>query len=638
MLIKKVLENIPIHKIDFDSLPEPKKGAEYINSYINKDSEHGNILVVDFYDNEKGRIRRFFSDGQNGITLEKDGSWNNRMIDSNYYMTYFESKKSKETTTEYLKGPSWESNSRNVINQFLSNIAREKRQKSEEKKYELMKEHMGMFPGVPKDFEKYCENHVFSKRYVVFEKDKTGAACQCLHCGKKFKSKEKLKHKQKLQCPKCKSEAIAIAKRWQDTPGDKAKVCIINKVENNLITVWLEVKRNYYKDSIKPIIRTSIYYYDVLINNQKRYYYKYNCSNYYWGSSWNKTKWSNQGDEACVYVNNINSVYENGITPYGLDLNKLIDAGPVDFISLVNASATTKHAKTLYQLCLYNLASKADYFKEGEKFHEVLEINKAYLPLLRKYNVTYSELIHLREIKKILNTEQMDKFISLTRNPKGGANTNGFSQVLKLMSIEKILNYFNRQLEINKAATSTLFDWYCDYISMSNELNKSLPKKKKIDMSATILRYPRNIKQAHDGISLKVKVLRNKKDNNKIKKLNKEYSKKYSFENNTLLIQYPEGIEDFVREGASLSHCVGNNPHYSKAHAQEEEITIFIRDKKKPDKPYYTATFHTDDFRLKECYGKSHKTAPESISKFLKSYAEFMKEKYLKDKPVHKAA
>lgn len=639
MLIKKELQNIPVQKPVFTKKSKTMRTEfEYINSYIYKREDSAEMFTADFYDSNKTLIRRFFSDGITGIIVEKNGTWNNRIINRGRYFNYLESKESFETTKKFLKGNSWESNSCVIINNFLSSLQRVKRSKYEEKKYDLMREHMELYPGIPEDFTEYCEEHVFDKRYVVFTNGKNGAECRCLHCEKIFKTKEKLKHKQQVGCPKCKSASIAIAKRWQNTTKDKAKMCIINNVDGNLITVWLEVKRKYCGDPAKITVDYDAYFFDILTSNGKRYYYKYNKQAFYWGSIWVRGKYPNTYDKAHLYVNNMADIYRDGITQYGLDLTRLADAGPIDFIRLINASATNKSTKTLYRLGLYNLASNAALLPDGDKFHEVLGVSKAYLPLLKKYNVTYAELKCLQLDKTLLKEEQFKKFVGIARNQKGGITSEALKKVLKYMTFEKAINYFYKQRAINNKATSTLADLYCDYIDMGLALNKILPKKKRIDTTTTMFRYPRDIKQAHDGMSAKLTVANNKIYNKAAKKLKKEYDAKFNFTKDGLVIVYPEDAEDFVREGTILSHCVGNNPHYITQYATEEEITVFIRKKEEPEKPYYTATFYTKDFSLRECYGKSHKTAPEGIKKFLESYKKFMREKYLKDKPTPKAA
>lgn len=623
MLIKKKLEKIPIQAIRFDEIDKLKKTVDrYVNAYISNVDGCGEILTVDFYDSKKDLIFRFFSDKKNGITLIPNGKWHTNQIEVNQYFKYEETQGSIKNTQNFFKYK-YPVRTRKAINLFISDIERKKRWKAEENKEKRMKEHLTKFTGYPNDFDEYCNKNVFENRYMIFKRNRKFTEAECLHCGKKFTLKGILKHRKGFhECPACKSKCIPINRTWIGSIKDKAKICIITKQGNDLITVWSKLERTYGANG-KCHINKDEYFYDVLIDNQKRYYYAYYC-----GHDWRKVRFSNEGDETYLYTNNLNEVYENGVTSYDLDLKKLKGVGRIDLIGLINASAMYETARTLFKIRLYKLAEYACMLNAGEKFHEVLGVNKAYLPLMQKFNVSFGELKLIRMADITLNEELFEKLIRLSR--KSGLSSSSLNRMLKHMTYEKAINYLTKQAERHsKNKAYTLVTWYCDYIYMVGELNNSLPDEKKIDLKTTKIRYPRDIKQAHDGASNKLTVLKEKKLEASIRKLHDKYDKKYSFESGTLLVKYPEGLEDFIREGTTLSHCVGNNPHYARAHSAESEITIFVRKKEDTEKPYYTATFYTKDFKLRECYGKSHKNPPQEIQTFLKKYAAFMKKAYL---------
>lgn len=625
MLVKKYLETIPVSNVSFKKGGKGYNQNQYISAEIVDDKKYGRIYVANIYDDDKRLCRRFFSDGLSGITLNLANGWEKRQLDpSGYKYAFKDIGNSLEVTREFFKKKHYQ-NSGSIIDCFMSDKRREVRERAEESKRNKMLRHFDLYPGDPKDLNKYCDEYVFQNRYIVFfkkEKKLEKQKCRCLYCGKTFTVKDKLEHRQMLSCPKCKSESIAIAERYVTSLKDKAKMCFINNVEGNLITLWQKITRTY-AENFKPTYKKEAYFYDVLTDQNKRYYYKYLSS--YYNVGFTRTKYSNIGDRAYIYSNNlIRDVYK-GILPYGLNMDRLRYAREVDLINLMSSAATSGISSKLFKIGLYELAGNAEGLKHGETFVEVLGVTKSYLPSFKKFNITNQELKIIKKSDCFLSEDMIGKIVNLCRRNATYNLLAAVDSILSHMTFVKAVNYFYKQGQIHKRTDwGTMVGWYLDYINMAKQYNKGRKKELQIDITTSIFKYPRDIKIAHDGMTQKVRIVRKAARERKIKKLAKQYKERNAFARNELTVIYPEDLADFIKEGSALNHCVGNGDGYYNSHVDGTELTIFIRKIKELKKPYYTATFYTADFKLRECHGISHKAPPESVRKFLKDYGEFM--------------
>lgn len=222
MLVKKILETLLL-----TPAPKPHGRIEYAAvAAVHKLPRCGKVLAVDVY-NQKGELLyRFFSDRKNYITwIERtfesfqEAGWTKRIPVTGPYYSYEEIESSKETLALVRENlhisDGWYSGSSSLahcIGNYISNLNWEKRCKSEERKYQLMKKHFAVFPAYPKDLAKFCENYVFGESVLYvskLEKGKRQAVCR--HCGKSFKVGRELKPGGSGICPNLPEKSAAHA-------------------------------------------------------------------------------------------------------------------------------------------------------------------------------------------------------------------------------------------------------------------------------------------------------------------------------------------------------------------------------------------------------------------------------------------
>lgn len=632
MLVKKYLQEIPLCDAEFLKKPKNQSYRKFEYTFVKIDISVacGEVLVADFYSEEKQLLRRVFCDGKNWITLEND-SWHRRNFADGYYSSvdYVETEESRKLSKDFFERHEYKESFRTETGDFLrSFIARKesaKRQEYANNKYDRMMAQIESIPAIPKKVQVYCNEVVFSKKYIVLKtKEKATekrGRYKCLYCGKSFSSTTRMKHKSSMTCPRCKAEATVIAEHYISSIKDKAKLLILHKVNGSVQKQWINVDRTYNSISLSEKYMFDPYHYEIE-TEKKIYSYRYVSS--WWTAGFTDTKWR-CSDEVHVYADNMKEVFENGWF-LNLNMERLRYAGKVDFIQLIGNAAHNETTWQIYKIGLYNLASNSVNQLHGSTFEEVLGVSKNYLPSLKKYNISTLELDVLKKSNTFLDDELLGKLFRLTRTNGSYNLTERLDQTLKHMTFVKMINYFAKQSEINKKRSFA--EWlmlYNDYISMLGQINEKLPKSKKIDMKTLNVRFPKDIKTAHDNVSSQLRIQNNTKKEKALKKIFNSIKNAYSFTNNGMTIVIPQSIADFIEEGSKLNHCVGSGDSYLDGHIEGKWRVLFVRKADKPESPYYTLTIHTKDYNVKYCLGKGNKEATSEVSAFLKKYKEHLK-------------
>ena len=255
---------------------------------------------------------------------------------------------------------------------------------------------------------------------------------------------------------------------------------------------------------------------------------------------------------------------------------------------------------------------------------EITGVDPNYKPLFRKYDYGCEMAWKLQAIGIQLNEIQVQKLDAIHATGKQ------IKAALQYMTPQKLINYFHRQSRDLMDQDGTSINLYVDYIEMTERLNEHLEQK--IDLTATIHRFPRNIKTAHDAVAAELKALINREKDNILKQMAEKYRREIQFAYRGLAVVFPSCAEDFVQEGTCLHHCVGSHPVYIEKQAEGKYLTVFIRKERALETPYYTATFYlnNDGIKLKECHGLHNKSAPDTVKAFLERYEEHLNKKMKK--------
>ncbi len=638
MLVKKELEQIDVLK--YPVLPRPKEQRSRENKYVAvaevlELKRSGKVLIIDIFLREDKTLKlRFFSDGKTFLACKEwpVKKWEKRMpsnlLEGQYSYFDIEARESDvKIAHEILKGNQrrWHyvRGIRNEMESFASGISQRKQEQAKDRKYAKMESHFEMFPDYPADLKAYCETNVFGFTYIFLSKilkgkDKGKRKAVCGHCEHKYVVDKKERPGGNGTCPKCKMPGKYRAGWANSSHEDKASICIAHKVQDQLLIRWTHIIR-YFSDA-QYGYRFWDYYRNLHLHTPKGsvlYAYDYKCM-MNWGTNWYRQK---NGDtchsESFVYANNLREVF--GETYYHVDLQAgLQNAGKLSFATLLNNLRDFPAAEYLFKMGMPALASSAALMHDlGNRagFTEVLGVNKQYLPMYRKYNVT---ILEHRIIKSSRTWVDEGSFLKLQALKPEWGDQGHIEDILETMSFERFVNYFSKQKAMCGRKKLTYYlTLYQDYMSMSESL--------KVDMSRKSIRFPKNIKEAHDLLLPRFNQVKHQvEDENSKQAMEKLYTGMKEYEQGDYRIVFPTKRSDFITEGQALNHCVGADNYY-KNHLAGTRMIFFVRRAKEPEKPYFTMEIDMRELKIKQLYGFGDCSAPPEVRKFANEFLKKLK-------------
>jgi hypothetical protein len=627
MLVKKELEQIPV--LQFPEIPvTERKGCTLSASAGHLTLEKcGTVLVVDIFDTNTRALKlRFFCDGSKFLVCEQwpAREWIKRKpegaVFGNPVVASLQSddeivagflKKHKDSYR--IRGNAWR-----CINGFAETLNDEKQEKAMERKYSKREEHFNMLPGYPADLALFCETHVFEHTYIFISKlEKGKRSARCGHCRRKYTvTGSDVVPGNIGVCPKCGLKGKYRGDWVGASPLDKANICVTHRVNGQLIFRWAFVQRCFFE--FRYHYNFSDYYRSFYIESPNgTVIYSYRLfNNMGWGKDWFRMKNGTvNNEETFLYAWNLNEVF--GEKYYNVNLQAgLENAGQVSFSRLLSNLKTYPVAEYLFKMGLSVLASSLhmDDLHSGRNFSEVLCVSSQYLSLYRTFNVSVMEHRVIRASHTWVSHKNFMLFRALRTD---GVSLNDIAEVLDAMSFERFVNYFTHQKEITKQKIKNLIIFYKDYISMSESL--------KVDLSKKSVRFPKNIKEAHDRVVTHYNSVKHEIENkNFIHATEKLYAGLTEFAKGTYCIVLPKLRSDLIAEGQSLNHCVGGESYY-KNHIAGTKMIFFVRKISEQDKPFFTMEIDMHTLKINQLYGFGGSSPPNDVRNFANEFLRRLK-------------
>lgn len=623
MLIKKELLTVPL--LPINKVPKTEKRNYYYtdSAAIVDLPRSGRILLVDIYRiRDEALICRFCSDGKNYLCAEEwpAETWGkfNPRNKAGYLPEHYSGTEVDDLVAQILGNRhKWRTAAISFIDDFISGLNYEEREKRRHNAAELMKQHFAMYPKRPEDLPEYCDDNVFPSGYLFFsKKDKDGSrTARCGVCGHEFVPEPHIHHNLRSHCPACGRLSIYKADWTRKSCQQEATVCIAERVNGQLLIRWTRVARMYHWPKFeKQYLFTDTGYNLYLPGKTKTILYSYGHGN--WGWSRNRNG-SICRDRSFVYTNNLKAVFRDCF--HGVNIpNAVHPKEEMRFGVLLGNLEKYPATEYLLKLGMTALAEYAEYLNYPEDvmrptFTSVLGVSKQLLPMYQSMNVTWFEHQIIRDYGKWVSEEDLEEFRML--HP-AGCSVDDISNLLKTMSIQRFNHYFLKQKhESPDRHMHDLVIKYRDYIDMAVGLD--------IDLGHKSVRFPKDVVMAHDRL---VKAFEPVKDEAtdrlfamKVKPLYEEMPmpdrewKKYC-------IVLPQVRSDLIREGSSLNHCVGRQEQYYKNHMAGTKMIFFVRQMEKPEKPFVTMEVDMRTMHILQIYGFGDKAPAPEVRKFAESF------------------
>ena len=215
--------------------------------------------------------------------------------------------------------------------------------------------------------------------------------------------------------------------------------------------------------------------------------------------------------------------------------------------------------------------------KPEDSVKKMLDVENDDLEILKKANADIDQLRFFQREKKRGKRPGVQELFWYKHLPVRGKL---LEEMLEYTTIYKVWKrYKHNSKEIIK-------NYYEDYFRMCKGL--------RFDMKAEFVLFPKNIKKAHDDLVI---YYNDKKDEEegkrrnsiywKVKEMERQLNDIYGVQDDECIIRAPHDAMEIIKEGHALHHCVGGE-NYTRNMAEGRRFILFIRKKKKPEKPWYT--------------------------------------------------
>jgi len=482
----------------------------------------------------------------------------------------------------------WESE----ISNMQQGLACKKTRIAEERRYKRIKERMKTVSKEPDGFEKWAYSMIKQHRITIlpFRKNKTTRGV-CSACGKEnVYQKGTISPKDTVKCPNCGAEAIVKRVDWEHMnpfPVEKlaAEILLFQRtsegfVERHFVT-WKDI--GIHKETHGIYEKGRIFRVE---NKTYTYYAKQGYGDIFWDD---KNLYGMYSIVLCngpVYIRNITQKMFEGTQYKYCSMELLKNEQKFAPVAYLTKYEEMPQLEMMVKVGLKKLAiqiSKYD-FVEGNKPWEILGINKKQFNRMREINGGRLELLWMEyEMQK--NRIMENKVIQWLSKNYIKPQDIGF--INDRMSETKICNYLQKQYKLHQRKPNELIETWKDYLSMANRL--------KMDIKHELIYKPKDLLKSHNeavslcgGQAIAKRVAEIAGDYPDIDNIYQSIKAKYEFSGKEYIIVVPEKIEDIIKEGRVLGHCLDSSNIYFDRIQRRESYIVFLRKKEDPEQPYYT--------------------------------------------------
>lgn len=235
---------------------------------------------------------------------------------------------------------------------------------------------------------------------------------------------------------------------------------------------------------------------------------------------------------------------------------------------------------------------------------QMLGLNKEEFRYMRQMRWNVEDLERYRLVKKSGLPVRLPEDMELLRN-KPAYEINRILEEGPRQDFWRILRYLKKQ-----TATWGILQ---DYWHMAHRLHR--------DLTDSLVRWPRNLKAAHDQVMEEQKVREDAALNEMFIERAEELDY-LSFELDGLSIRPCRTETELIREGKDLHHCVAT---YAKKHVEGRTAILFIRQTAEPDKPFFTLEFDEKAKKVLQNRGLRNCDRTPEVKEFEKAWLDHVR-------------
>lgn len=513
-----------------------------------------------------------------------------------------------------------------IIDDFQKKLIQSKLDAKHARMKNAIDEVMSKVPLLPKEFGKWIYNGPFGfSRYIYYKRRGKEINAFCTECKEEFiihetkQTKKTIKHNNTSICPMCRKKVTFKAVGKTTTLVDSTKFAIMQKYEDGFIIRYFWGTKEYKKNYMQPELTygediREIYSFEHGYLQCKRFEHANFCNtNEY---RWCKDAGKIETPKPYFYTRNLKAILKGTrwqyscLYEYAKEVKFLYaDSYLKEYLKHPGIEYLVKfklfkfvdnHLSRFYNPDWYGVNFK------GKTIKEVLGIEKPLFLQMQRLNLGtrgFEFIKQAAEKGKTLTDYEVRWALKYT-------STNIFVSMLDYATPHKIIKYIISQSDSKHTPNNILSDWQ-DYINQCKTL--------KFDITNTFVLYPKDLRSKHDEYTILCKAKGLEKYDKKVRKEYKKLNNAYYYQDKNYLIRPASCVDEIVREGHALRHCVAGE-HYINKIAAGEIAIMLIRKIEEPDQPFYTLELNLKQLEQVQCRGYQNCSMTEEIIKFTEKW------------------
>jgi len=515
------------------------------------------------------------------------------------------------------------------LNEYQGKCRDQKIQEAEAKEQKPWDEHMALIPPLLPGFERWAFHEAAVENFIFYEsiKDKTG---YCTYCEKQVPLIQAKRNKEG-KCPCCgKTVKFKLQSKIQTLATEARYVECIQEIQGGFVIRTFRVS-SYYRD------RKYTNPHHVFAEQERVLYFGNTPVHYTWGNYKNKKHrfilegrpyYSFYSSKHKLYMENIENLKRTVLKNTAIDLWSELPRSAAEYLYIERHNPAIE---MLAKIGMFRLAKDvmscrydSTLLSEGQtQIAKILKIDNARLKRLKDLDGGI-HLLKWLQCEKRADTIWPDYVIS--EFAANEINLSDFGFLPPPIKPVKVYNYIKRQAEKSgETFIQTGITWR-DYYNLAEQ--------NKWNVSASQIGWPKDLKKAHADAVLFSKGESIKKQSEKLEKKWPEVNKilpdikKFEYHDKKFAVVAPTSIEDMVREGTALNHCMDHADFYYDRIQKHEAYPFFLRRTNSVDTPWYTLEVEASgNIRQKRTTGDNQNPDLEEALPFLKRFMAAFKKK-----------
>lgn len=494
---------------------------------------------------------------------------------------------------------------------------------------------MGQIPPLPKDWPQWADKQGMTQHYIFYDysrkKEKTG---YCTGCEREVPIQNP-RHNSFGICKRCRRKIQYKARgKAGNFSTDSERAYLIQRYEEGFVIREFSLRRHYrkgeYETPEREFHERERTLYDRDFNSQNFYYGMYKQHEVRWIKAYTRSEglaWleSYDGYEGKTYRRTLPGLRERELRKTGL-VEYIYGCEKTDPVLYLKKFLRNPELEQLVKAGFARLAKEIirGKFRDirldgGGELAKKLGVDRARMKRMRENGGGMRFLCWLRR-EKAEDTVYDDA--DLRYLEEKGIAPEDMDFIRNRMGLKKACNFLKKQEGLSGRNAKQLLSTYEDYLLIAGRL--------KMDTEMEIVYRPKDLKKAHDkavelcggrNMARRAGEIADKFPD--IDEICEEIRKKYAYSEKKYLIVVPERIEDIIREGEILGHCLHSSDRYFERIQTRESYIVFLRKTEEPDKPYYTLEIEPDGTaRQKRTAGDKQNADLEEAKSFIRRWQQ----------------